>query len=70
MKRRGQVYIDTAKVARMMSTEDDHWTTERARRWLQRNQAAVKVGARYFTTRSKLRLAFPDFYQERFLQEF
>jgi hypothetical protein len=61
------VYIDVATVAERLG---DQWDTQRTRRWLKRAGALVKHGSRYYTTRSRLRSAFPDAYQERFMGEF
>jgi hypothetical protein len=44
------------------------WSTKRARRWLQREAIASKMGSRWVTTPTKLREAFPEIHDE-LLQE-
>lgn len=54
-------YIETAEVARALGPG---WSTERVRRWLKRRGAAIKIDGRWYTTRAKLRAAFPEVYEE------
>lgn len=61
-------YIHTDEIADLLNRAESHigcgsgWTTRKAKRWLVRANAAVKVpGLRsVVTTREKLRDAFPD----------
>lgn len=40
------------------------WSTKRARRWMESSGLGFKMGARYFTTPTKIRDAFPEVYAE------
>jgi hypothetical protein len=51
--------ISTADVA--IALDISHY---QARSWLKESGACVKHGGRYYTTRHKLREAFPDIYDE------
>lgn len=57
----GKGYIETAEIARVLGPK---WSARRVRRWLQRRGAATKIGGRWYTTRAKLRSAFPEVYEE------
>lgn len=57
----GKGYIGTAQIARALGPE---WSSERVRRWLLREGAAVKKGRLWYTTRAKLRAVFPEVYEE------
>lgn len=61
-------YISVAQVSRLLGKED--WPTHRVRRWLTREGALVRKGRYLYTTRSKLRRAFRDVFDEMFLQSF
>ena len=50
-----RIYISVAQVARLLG-----WRTQRAKRWLRREGAAVKIGDRWYTTRDRLRASFPE----------
>lgn len=52
--------ILAADVARALSSPGDEWTTERARRWLQKSRAGVKRNGRWVTTVTRLRDHFPE----------
>lgn len=60
-------YISVARVAELMG---DEWPVHRMRRWLKREGALVRKGRYYYTTRARLRTAFPDVFHELFAQEF
>lgn len=57
----GKGYIEMAEIARALGPT---WSVRRVRRWLIKHGAAVRKGARWYTTRSKLRAAFPEVYEE------
>ncbi len=65
MNELGKGYIEVSRIAEKLG-----WPTHRARRWLKRQDAVVKVGSRYYTTRGKLRAVFPDVFEELFIGEF
>lgn len=50
-----RIYISTKTIAEALG-----WTTERARSWLIRGNAAFQVGSRWYTTRDRLLAAFPE----------
>ncbi len=50
-----QVYISMAECAAILE-----WTVERTRDWMIRNDAVIKKGRHYYTTRERLRVAFPE----------
>ena len=58
-------YLSMPQVARLLG-----WSTQRARRWLVREQAVVRTGRHIYTTRSKLREAFREVFSELFSQDF
>lgn len=49
------VYLSTKQIAQVLG-----WPTYRARNWLKKEGAAVKIGRSYYTTPARLRAAFPD----------
>lgn len=56
-----------ADIARAMSTVDDPWDAQRARRWLKATGAGVKRGqgrGHWITTRERLREAFPELWAQ------
>jgi hypothetical protein len=53
-----KIYLGTADVAKLMD-----WSTDQARYWLRRENAAVKRGGRYYTTESRLRAVFPEAFE-------
>lgn len=66
-------YLSTAQVAELINqnAEDGaEWTTQKVRRWLTRDGALVRKGRHLYTTRSKLRVAFRDVFDELFWQQF
>lgn len=50
-----KVYIPVAKIAKVLG-----WRTQRAKRWLIREGAGVKIGGLWYTTRDRLRASFPE----------
>jgi hypothetical protein len=42
------------------------WSVERTRDWMIREAVGFRMGARYYTTPTRLRDAFPDVYSELF----
>lgn len=61
-------YLSIAQVSTMLG--EDEWPTHRVRRWLRREGALVRKGRIYYTTRSRLKKAFKDIFEELFLHEF
>lgn len=49
------VYISMAQIAAILG-----WRTERAREWLRKEGATIRIGRQYYTTRSRLRAEFPE----------
>jgi hypothetical protein len=58
----GRGYIEVAALAESLG-----WRTERMRRWLMREDALIKKGRYYYTTKSRLLAAFPEVFEELFL---
>lgn len=54
-----QVWISMGDLARVLG-----WSTIRTKRWFRKNRAAVKRGGRWYTTRSLIRRAFPEEWEE------
>gem|GEM_PF-6130893 len=61
-------YLSTAQVAELFGSKE--WPVRRVRRWLTREGALVRKGRHLYTTRSKLRVAFRDVFDELFWQQF
>jgi hypothetical protein len=59
LKGANRVYISTAEIAGLLG-----WRIERVRRWLEREGALRKIGRHYYTTKSRLRAAFPEIQQD------
>lgn len=49
------VYLSASQIAKVLG-----WETRRARRWLRKEGAAIRIGRTYYTTPARLRAAFPD----------
>lgn len=48
-------FLSVADIARVLG-----WRTERARRWLLRSGAAIRIGGLWYTTPERLRSEFPE----------
>jgi len=66
-------YISTVQVAELINDkvpDEEQWSVQKVRRWLTRDGALVRKGRHLYTTRSKLRAAFRDIFDELFWQQF
>jgi hypothetical protein len=59
------VYLDMSQVAVLMqqAEPDRKWTARKARAWLAREGALVKMGGRWFTTKSRLIATFREAFE-------
>lgn len=48
-------FLSVADIAKVLG-----WRTERARRWLLRSGAAIRIGGFWYTTPERLRSEFPE----------
>ena len=55
----GSSYLPLAEVAKLMG-----WETRRVRRWLAREGGMFKKGRYFYTTRDRMRAAFPEVWEE------
>jgi hypothetical protein len=44
------------------------WSVQRARRWLMREGLGIRIGSRWYTTRTRLRDTFPDLAEDLTLE--
>lgn len=58
-------YFTMAEVAKVLG-----WPTRRARRWLVKNDAVVKINSKWVTTKAKLRESFKDAWDEYFFDDY
>jgi hypothetical protein len=57
---RNRKLFTAADIAALLTTDDDVWSTLRAKRWLRRTGAGVKRGGRVITSLTRLRNHFPE----------
>lgn len=62
----GEVGLDTVLIPTDKLADAMGWETRKMRRWILREGAAVRYGHRYFISRGRFRLSFPDIADEVF----
>lgn len=68
---RSHPYIHMDEVAKLLNARldggEDKWSPRRVQRWLLHEKAVLKVGRFWVTSASRLRDAFPEFWQDMML---
>jgi len=54
------LYFTMPQIASVLSSDDDPWDTQRARRWAKATGAGRKMGGRWKVSRATLLSAFPE----------